>query len=74
MEFRSTNALVTIGSLSLGAATGFCLRDELNMPTYMRIKMSTIEHRMITRQKLSRGMLSLIDPNEGAQLMQERKA
>ena len=44
--------LVPIFSLLLGGATGFILRDELNMPTYMRIKTATIEHRMLSRTKL----------------------
>ena len=44
--------LVPIFGLLLGGATGFILRDELNMPTYMRIKTATIEHRMLSRTKL----------------------
>jgi hypothetical protein len=49
----------------LGAFTGFLVRDELNMPTYMRIKMATIEHRMLARQTINRELLTLLDPNEG---------
>lgn len=51
-------------SLVLGGMTGFVIRDELNMPTYMRIKTATLEHRMLARQKLSVDVLSLLDPNE----------
>ena len=52
-------------SFGLGATTGFMLRDELTMPTYMRLKMATIEHRMLARQRLNRDLLTMLDPNEG---------
>jgi hypothetical protein len=41
--------IVPVLSLALGIITGFAMRDELNMPTYMRIKMATIEHRVLAR-------------------------
>ena len=44
--------LVPVGMFGLGTATGFVLRDELNMPTYMRIKMALVEHSILTRKKL----------------------
>lgn len=56
--------VVPLGSLILGASTGFVMRDELNMPTYMRIKTATLEHRMLARQKLNVEILNLLDPNE----------
>jgi hypothetical protein len=56
--------IVPVISLMLGAATGLIIRDELNMPTYMRIKMATIEHRVLARQKIDREILTLLDPNE----------
>ena len=52
-------------SLGLGAATGFFLRDELYMPTYLKIKVATMQHRLLTRQPLSSDLLSLIDQNHG---------
>ena len=52
-------------SFVFGASAGFVMRDELTMPTYMRIKMATIEHRMLSKTKLKMEHLSLLDPNEG---------
>ena len=37
-------------SLLLGAVTSFVVRDEMQMPTYMRIKMSTVEHHILSRR------------------------
>ena len=48
----------------LGMTTGFILRDELNMPTYMRIKMALVEHRILTRKKLNTDVLTILDPNQ----------
>ena len=47
------NIMVPVGMFSLGLATGFALRDEMNMPTYMRIKMALVEHSILTRKKLN---------------------
>lgn len=52
-------------SILLGCATSFIVRDEMQMPTYMRIKMSTVEHHILSRRKLNPDLLSIIDPNEG---------
>jgi hypothetical protein len=41
--------VIPVFALFLGAATGFVIRDELTMPTYMRLKMATIEHRILAR-------------------------
>ena len=38
--------------LGLGFTTGFLLRDELTMPTYLRIKMSTVEYFIQSRQQM----------------------
>ena len=54
----------------LGCATSFVFRDEMQMPTYMRIKMSTVEHHILSRRKLNPDLLSIIDPDEGSK---ERK-
>jgi hypothetical protein len=56
----------------LGAATGFVLRDELTMPTYLRIKMSMVEHSILTRRKLDANVLSMLDPNLHRNRIQER--
>ena len=57
--------LVPVGMFGLGTATGFVLRDELNMPTYMRIKMALVEHSILTRKKLDFDTLQVLDPNQG---------
>ena len=57
--------IVPMGMLGLGIATGFVLRDEINMPTYMRIKMALVEHSILTRKKLNSDVLALLDPNHG---------
>ena len=57
--------LVPIGMFGLGMATGFVIRDELNLPTYMRIKMALVEHSILTRKKLNSDVLAVIDPNQG---------
>ena len=46
-----------------GMVTGFVLRDELTMPTYLRIKMSLVEHAILTRRRVSTDTLSVLDPN-----------
>ena len=62
---RSTKLVVPMGMFGLGLFTGFVLRDELNMPTYMRIKMALVEHSILTRKKLNSDVLSILDPNQG---------
>ena len=52
-------------SLTLGGLTGFFIRDEMYMPTYLKIKMATMQHRKIVRQSLSSDLLSLIDEHHG---------
>ena len=48
---------VPLSMFGLGLVTGFVLRDELNMPTYMRIKMALVEHSILTRKKLNADVL-----------------
>ena len=60
-----SNLAVPIGMFGLGLASGFVLRDELNMPTYMRIKMALVEHSILTRKKLNFDVLEDLDPNQG---------
>ena len=56
---------VPVGMFTLGMATGFVLRDELTMPTYIRIKMALVEHAILTRRKLNTDVLGVLDPNQG---------
>ena len=70
MSVRAT--LVPLGMFGLGAATGFVLRDELTMPTYMRIKMALVEHSILTRKKLNPDTLSVLDPNQDRLLLIKR--
>ena len=65
MSTGPAKLLVPLGMFSLGLATGFVFRDELNMPTYMRIKMALVEHSILTRKKLNSDVLAVIDPNQG---------
>jgi hypothetical protein len=58
--------------LALGLATGFVIRDEIQMPAYMRIKMSTVEHHILTRRKLNTDLLSIIDQSQGKQQLVEQ--
>ena len=57
--------LVPSAMFTLGMATGLALRDELNMPTYMRIKMALVEHSILTRRKIDPEVLQGLDPNQG---------
>jgi hypothetical protein len=54
---------LSIFSFGLGVSTAFVLRDELTMPTYMRIKMALVEHSILTRRQLSTDLLTIIDQN-----------
>lgn len=64
--------LVPIGMFGVGLVTGFVMRDELNMPTYMRIKMALVEHSILTRRKLNPDVLQILDSNQGRLMLQKR--
>ena len=68
----SSHTLVPIGMFGIGLATGFVIRDELNMPTYMRIKMALVENSIITRRKVDVDVLTVLDPNQGRLMLQRR--
>lgn len=68
----SNHTLVPIGMFGIGLATGFVIRDELNMPTYMRIKMALVENSIITRRKVDVDVLTVLDPNQGRLMLQRR--
>ena len=57
--------IVPMGMFGLGMVTGFVLRDEINMPTYMRIKVALVEHSILTRKKINSDVLTMLDPNQG---------
>jgi len=59
----TARVLVPAGMFTLGMASGFLIRDELNMPTYMRIKMALVEHSILTRKKVNSDVLTILDPN-----------
>lgn len=63
MNAASAKHVIPVGMFGLGLVTGFVLRDELNMPTYMRIKMALVEHSILTRRKLSPDVLQMLDEN-----------
>lgn len=54
---------LTFFSFGIGVSTAFVLRDELTMPTYMRIKMALVEHSILTRRQLSTDLLTIVDQN-----------
>ena len=64
MSTSGAKIMVPVCMFGLGMTTGFILRDELNMPTYMRIKMALVEHRILTRKKLNTDVLTILDPNQ----------
>ena len=68
----SAKTIVPFGMFALGMSTGFLIRDELNMPTYMRIKMAMVEHSILTRRKLNFNILQQIDPNQGSYFVKKR--
>ena len=61
--------LVPVFSFTLGSVSAFFFRDELNMPTYLKIKMALVEHRLITRRPLSADLLALVDHKHGSDRM-----
>ena len=68
----SSQTLVPAFMFSLGMATGLVMRDELNMPTYLRIKMALVEHSILCRSKLDPEVLYSLDPNQGRLRIQQR--
>lgn len=48
-------------SLLLGGVTGFYYRDELFLPTNMRLKVAVLEYHMLTRQKINMDLLDVLD-------------
>ena len=56
---------LTCFSFGLGVSTAFIIRDEMTMPTYMRIKMALVEHSILTRRRLSSDLLTIVDQNQG---------
>ena len=59
----TARVLVPASMFTLGMASGFLIRDELNMLTYMRIKMALVEHSILTRKKVNSDVLTILDPN-----------
>jgi hypothetical protein len=53
--------LTPIISLMLGGVTGFYYRDELFLPTNMRLKVAVLEYHMLTRQKINMDLLDVLD-------------
>lgn len=56
------SAITPLTSITLGTITGFAYRDELFLPTHMRLKMSLIEYHLLTRQKMNMDILDVIEP------------
>ena len=65
----SSNTFLTpLISLILGGITGFYYRDELFLPTNMRLKVALLEYTMLTRQRLNMDLVDILDPGNARQL------
>jgi len=62
-------ALAPIAAMTLGVTTGFVLRDEFTMPTYIRIKIAMMEYYFLTRQQVDPRIIDVIDPDHSRQIM-----
>ena len=62
-----------IVSLLLGVSTGFYYRDELFLPTNMRLKVAVLEYHMLTRQKINMDLLDVLDSSSAKRINQKGK-
>ena len=60
--YKSSGVVAPIISLGLGATTAFFLRDELNQPTFLRIKEAYLINKKTLREEPSEVYLKIIDP------------
>lgn len=60
-------------SFVLGSVTGLFFRDEVNFPTYMRIKVAILEYNLLTRQRLNTDLLDIVDPSSSRDLAKKSK-
>ena len=60
--YRGPRFCTPIISFTLGATTAFFVRDEMNFPTYLRIKQAYLTHMERTMQEPSEIVLRIIDP------------
>ena len=60
-------------SVVLGAITGFFYRDELNLPTNMRIKVALLEYNLLSRRKLDTDILDIVDPTTSKEISKKTK-
>lgn len=65
--------MTPVGSLLLGGVTGFYYRDELFLPTNMRIKVAVLEYHLLSRQKLDTDLIDIVDPNSAKLLSTKSK-
>ena len=65
-------SLKNLVPLSIGALTGFILRDEYNMPTNQRILVALQEKAKVTREKIDIDLVEIIDPSLAQQNIQDK--
>ena len=65
--------LTPVLSFILGASTGFYYRDELFLPTNMRLKVAVLEYHMLTRQKINMDLLDVLDSSNAQRINQKGK-
>ena len=52
-----------VTAFCLGMSSAFFLRDELNFPTYLKIKQAYLIHRARMMEEPNQDILKIIDPN-----------
>ncbi len=55
-------------SMILGAVTGLYYRDELFLPTNMRLKVAVLEYNLLTRQRVNMDLMDIMDPQNAREL------
>jgi hypothetical protein len=60
-------------SFVLGTISGLLLRDEVNFPTNMRIKVAILEHHMLIREKVNTDLIDIVDSNTSKELTRRSK-
>ena len=61
-----------LAAFTLGAVTGLTLRDQFEMPTYMRIKFALLQFYISTGQQPNFDVMDAIDPLMTTRLMRKQ--
>ena len=71
MSLSFLSKFTPIASLVLGASTGFYYRDELFLPTNMRLKVAVLEYHMLTRHKINMDLIEVLDSTSAQKINQK---